>query len=177
MKAGSAEKRQLEFMALYEPVHYRFQRYCQAQAPSYEEAKDLASDCLLKAFERFEQLHNKERFIFFLFGIARNILLQNYRKKKLLAIFMKQAPHVHAIHQEGPAFADHFILQKTLLKIPVLQREALILYEVTGFNIEEIAALQDTTVSNVKQRLSRARTQVKALLKDTESIFNNKKHG
>ena len=48
-----------------------------------------------------------------------------------------------------------------LAKLPGVQREAVVLFELEGFGIEEIAALQRATPSAVKSRLARGRERAK----------------
>lgn len=163
------------FMALYEPVHLRLSRYCQTQASSTEDAKDLMSETVLTAYERFGTLRNHEAFLYFLFSIARNLMLQKYRKEKLFLLFKgSRNPAAYFTEQEGPANIDNLILQNALQKLPIQQREAIVLFEITGFSLQDISVLQDTSLSNVKQRVSRARARLKELLKDSESIDYNR---
>lgn len=169
MKAGSTEDKQEEFMQLYNPVHLRLSRYCQTQTKSYEEARDLLSETVLVAYEQFDKLRNQETFLYFLFGIARNILLQKLRKEKLMSLF-RQSRTRSSYEEEpkGPSNVDALILKSALQKLPSPQREAIVLFEISGFSIQEIATLQKTSLSNVKQRLLRARTKLKVLLKERE---------
>jgi DNA-directed RNA polymerase specialized sigma24 family protein len=46
--------------------------------------------------------------------------------------------------------------------------ECIILYEVSGFSIKEIMCIQNLSESAVKQRLSRGRKQLLALLQSLE---------
>jgi RNA polymerase sigma-70 factor (ECF subfamily) len=46
-------------------------------------------------------------------------------------------------------------------KLPAVQREAVVLFELEGFSIEEIAAIQRVTASAVKSRLSRGRDRLR----------------
>ncbi|MFT5860837.1 MAG: DNA-directed RNA polymerase specialized sigma24 family protein [Flavobacteriaceae bacterium] len=51
-----------------------------------------------------------------------------------------------------------------LSKLPDLQRETLVLFEISGFSIAEIAKLQQSGVSAVKQRLARGRKAMLVIL-------------
>ena len=50
------------------------------------------------------------------------------------------------------------------MKLPTDMRLAIILYYMEGYNIKEIAKLQNTTESAIKKRLVRGRNKLKALL-------------
>lgn len=169
---GRIEDKQEKFMLLYKPVHERLSRYCQAQAHSYEEARDLMSETLLQAYERLDSLRNTESFLFFLFGIARNLLRQKRRKEKLLSLF-RQSRKASDFAEEGsgPEDVDREVLYNALKQLPAEQSEAIILFELSGFSLNEISDLQQTSLSNVKQRLLRGRAKLKTLLSDQESII------
>jgi len=51
-------------------------------------------------------------------------------------------------------------------KLPDKQREAIVLFELSGFSIEEIRELQGGTISGVKMRLKRGRNQLRLWLED-----------
>ena len=48
-----------------------------------------------------------------------------------------------------------------LAGLPAVQREAVVLFEIEGFSVEEIAAMQEVTVSAVKSRLARGRDRLR----------------
>ncbi len=50
---------------------------------------------------------------------------------------------------------------RALAMIPAVQREAVVLHDVDGFTMEEIAAIQDVTISAVKTRVSRGRERLR----------------
>ena len=52
------------------------------------------------------------------------------------------------------------MLHKALSYLPELQREALILFEITGYSIKEIMEIQKSGSSAVKQRLARGRKEL-----------------
>ncbi|MFN7326423.1 MAG: RNA polymerase sigma factor, partial [Chitinophagales bacterium] len=55
---------------------------------------------------------------------------------------------------------DREWLYKALSRLPEQQREAILLFEISGFSIKEIAVLQESSESAIKQRLSRGRQQL-----------------
>ncbi|MFO0496195.1 MAG: RNA polymerase sigma factor [Flavobacteriia bacterium] len=55
--------------------------------------------------------------------------------------------------------------------LPVVQKESLILFEIAGFNIREIAEIQQASESAVKQRLKRGRQKLTEIL---HNEFNTK---
>lgn len=162
MKNG---KKQAEFMRLYEPVHERFERFCRARVYGEMDHGDLINETLLVAFKKFESLQSEASFLSFLFGTAIRILANSKRKRKALA----STPYLEQNSTVSSDRADQLIevrlLHETLALLPVEQRESIILFELSGFSIKEIAQLHDVGESAVKQRLRRGRLKLAELLR------------
>ena len=75
--------------------------------------------------------------------------------------------------QNDPLISDfeYDQLYKALEKLPELQREALILFEISGFSIKEIAGIQSSSEDAVKQRLSRGRKELLELLSEKSNTI------
>lgn len=149
---------QEEFLSLYESIHESFARFCQARAYGLMEPEDLISESVLKALENFNQLKEKKAFLSFMFTIARNIVNNKLRRQKFLGKYNEQ--HVYSIPDEGmnpETKHDVEILYQMLNELPDKQKEAIILFEISGFSIKEVADIQSAKESAVKQRLKRGR--------------------
>lgn len=160
-----AEEKQKAFMKLYEPVHEQFERFCKARVYGQLDFKDLMHDSLIIAFNKFESLKEEKAFLHFLFGIAIRILSNNKKKKSL-----DYHENLHSVFSSTPVVSDternieleH--LKIALSRLPEEQKEAILLFEIGGFSIKEIAGLQESSESAVKQRLSRGRQNLLTLL-------------
>jgi RNA polymerase sigma-70 factor (ECF subfamily) len=73
--------------------------------------------------------------------------------------------NIFGSHASPEDMADVRLLYETLDKLPVEQKEAIILYEIFGFSRKEIADIQQTTVLNIKMRLYRGRHLLSKLMK------------
>lgn len=159
------KKKQEEFLALYEPVHDRFERFCRARVYGDMDYKDLMNETLLKAYQKFDSLRSKEAFLSFLFSISVRILANNNRKTKERAVDMEaKTIHIPDDNNRTDTSTEIYLLHQALAQLPDVQRECIILFEISGFNIKEIAEIQNTTESNVKQRLRRSRMRLKEIL-------------
>ena len=157
---------QKEFLELYEPIHASFARFCQARVYGLMEAEDLISETVLKALENFHKVKNKKAFLSFMFTIAKNIVNDKHRKTKFTGVYEEHT--ALSIPDEGvnPELRyDVEVLYTMLAKLPEKQKEALILFEISGFSIQEIAHIQDAKESAVKQRLKRGREKLADLFK------------
>ena len=66
--------------------------------------------------------------------------------------------------------ADVHFLFAALAQLPEAQREAIILFEISGFSIKEIMEIQRAGESAVKQRLKRGRERLEEILKYESSL-------
>ncbi len=149
---------QKEFLALYEPVHESFARFCHARAYGLMEPEDLIGESVLKALENFNKLRDKKTFLSFMFTIAKNIVNNKHRRSKFQGKYNED--DVHNIPDSGidvETRHDVQILYQMLNQLPKKQKEAIILFEISGFSIKEVADIQNSKESAVKQRLKRGR--------------------
>lgn len=156
-------------MALYEPVHEPLLRYCEALSRNPDTAKELVSEVVLEAFENLHKLRKEEAFPGFLFGIARNKMHRRYRKAG------RETGFIPALHERqdgaaGPEMkAEVSLLYDALNQLPDKTRDALILFEVSGFSLKEIQDIQGGSLSGVKVRLKRGREKLQNLLRIKET--------
>lgn len=158
-------KKQKAFLELYEPIHDRFERFCRARVYGDMDFRDLMNETLLKAYQKFDDLRAKEAFLSFLFSISVRILANNKRKKKEdVDQFDKHSVLLPDVNADTATSTDVYFLHEALAKLSEEQRECIILFEISGFSIKEIAKIQESTESSVKQRLRRGRIRLKEIL-------------
>ena len=162
MRKGNQQ--QQKFLQLYEPVHDPFERFCRARVFGKMEYQDLMNDTLLIAFQKMDTLKSEEAFLSFLIGISVRILANNHKKKKEEAYPQELIFDVLDVNSKTERDVEIFLLHKALSTLPEAQRECIILFEISGFSIKEIVALQKISESAVKQRLKRGREKLTAIL-------------
>lgn len=159
-------KKQKHFLKLYQPVHARFEKFCRARAFGDMPYEDLINDSLLIAFKKMEEIKNEKAFLSFLIGISTRILANSKRKKKAINV---AKPAIFNQHPDPSNFIEKQfeieLLYQSLAKLPELQKEAIILFEITGFSIKEIMGIQKSGESAVKQRLARGRKELAKIIK------------
>jgi RNA polymerase sigma-70 factor (ECF subfamily) len=130
------------------------------------------SESILVAFEKMHTLRSEQAFLSFLFGISVRIL-SNQRRKKKVVTFQDESliQKVEDNRNRPDEDADVYFLHQVLALLPVVQKESLILFEIAGFNIREIAEIQQASESAVKQRLKRGRQKLTEIL---HNEFNTK---
>jgi RNA polymerase sigma-70 factor (ECF subfamily) len=151
------------FECLLNPIWNQLVRYCHAVAGERDAARDLMSETLLVAFQSFEQLRNDDAFKSYLFRIAQRL---NHQMRKHaarhtpltdeLAGYLEQ----HHLKDDGKA-AERALetreLYEALKSLPDKQREAVVLFEISGLSLKEVQNVQGGSLSGVKTRIARGR--------------------
>ena len=157
-------KRQKIFLELYEPVHERFERFCRARVYGEMDYKDLINETLLVAFQKFETLEDQKYFLSYLFSISVKLLANSSRKKKAKVYNDKEFIEVKDINADTEKNINIYLLHHALALLPEVQKECVILFEITGFSIKEIMKIQNSSESAIKQRLKRGRERLRSIL-------------
>jgi RNA polymerase sigma-70 factor, ECF subfamily len=155
------------FLMHYRSIHDRFARYCANHSYGLMDAEDLMQETILATIQRFELIREKEKLLSYMISAANNIIRNHLRRKKFSAEYNEKAFRKMQSTFPDPEIAlDVHHLHLALQQLPVKDKEAVLLFEVSGFSIEEIAAIQSSTSGATKTRLSRAREKIRQLLSD-----------
>ena len=120
-------------------------------------AEDITQECflaLLRAPGRFDAARGTLRT--FLFAIARNLALKHFRDRGMALgdLEVSAADPRQALDVASA-------VERAVAELPVLQREALVLFEYEGATLEEIAEIVGADTGTVKSRLHRARERLR----------------
>jgi len=130
-----------------------------------ESADDLVQEAIVKAWANIDRFERGTNLNAWLFTILRNNFYSEYRKRRRevedadgsYAAKLNSAP-------EQYGRLDFEDMRKALAKLPVDQREALILVGAEGLSYEEAAQICDCAIGTIKSRVNRARTRLAELL-------------
>lgn len=123
-----------------------------------EDAEDVVSESVLKAYEKLHALRKPECFRAWLMQIAVNEAKRVYTKNKRYTL-------TENIEDYMPAFEDEYHeLWDIVMKLDIDYRETVILYFYEQFSIKEIAQILHIPEGTVKSRLSRAKKKLKESL-------------
>jgi RNA polymerase sigma-70 factor, ECF subfamily len=151
---------------LIEKYQYRLFRYLLYLTSSRERAEDFFQETWIRVLERGKQYDGKFKFEAWLFRIARNLVIDWQRQKKMQSLEALTDPEqgapfeIAAVNQPSPL---HLVLtaeEKTDLhasldRIPAVYREVLVLRFQEELGLEEIAGVLAAPLSTVKSRLYR----------------------
>lgn len=150
---------------MLEPRLEDLSRFCLAMTHDPEAGKDLMGDVILAAFERFDTLKADAAFLSFLFTIARRTFHRRRKREKIFSEYdEKKARTIAAGGSPVWIGADVRALYEALAQLPEAQREAIVLFEITGLSLKEVAEVQNASLSAVKSRLARGRDRLAQLL-------------
>lgn len=150
----------MDFEHHLEPIYAEVVRMSRALAGSKADGDDVLQDALVKAWRAYPRLRDKDRFKPWLLKIIGNTWRSWLKKRRLKRwLSLDFAHEVPAAPMPDPEHAD--LLRRALQDLPVEQREALVLFELTGASLEDVARIQNASLSAVKSRLARGRTKLR----------------
>lgn len=157
--------RQERFLAMLLPVRERLSQFARALARDRDEADDLVSDTILIAYEQFEGVRQPDAFLGYLFTIATRRHRRQRWRGRLFGRYDEERAHAIAASGTTPEVAaDVQALRAALARLPLKQREAVMLFEIAGLSLQEICAVQGGSLSGVKSRIVRGRAKLAELL-------------
>ncbi len=130
-----------------------------------DRADDLVQDTILRAWANGDRFERGTNLNAWLFTILRNLFHSEYRKRKrevedgdgAFAARLKT-------HPNQQAHLDYEDFRIALAKLPLDQREALLLVGAQGLSYEEAAEVCNVAIGTVKSRVNRARAKLVVLL-------------
>lgn len=160
------------FLEAYNACHDSFVKYCSALCYGKMNTEDLIQDVLLSAYKNFDKIEKKDTLSHYLIRAARNKSISNWRKKKPQVELEDSV--INLTTKETSAESNHDIeyLYKLLACLPEAQKDAIVLYEISGFKIKEIAKMQKSSEGAIKTKISRGRKKLKEMMKQEREIVD-----
>ena len=147
-----------------------------------QEAEDLAQEVFLRVYRARKDYHPRAKFSTWFFTIANNVASNWFRRRQRKPMAQLE---VHESGPLGPRPAENLlfdpspspdhrldheelaaVVQKALAQLNERQRLAVVLNKFEDMTYQEIAEVMQVSTKAVKSLLSRARTQLRELLKD-----------
>ncbi|HYM20749.1 MAG TPA: sigma-70 family RNA polymerase sigma factor [Candidatus Kapabacteria bacterium] len=159
------------FLCALEHVRGGFARFCRAISSDNESARDLASESILILYEKFDSLRDPVKFKSYLFTTAARLEKRRRHRERNKAPFDTSELELRISAEPAPdANADIELLYDALAKLPTEQRDAVVLFEISGLTLEEIRRIQGGSLSGVKSRIARARKKLRELLGVSDDV-------
>lgn len=157
---------------------HRLLRYLLFLTGNRELAEDLFQEVWMRVLTRGAQFNGKARFETWLFTIARNLLIDQRRKRTMASLDElveggsdEDKPMVFEVADNQPtpfesfsSIEDRELIATALLQLDTLYREVLVLRFHEDLTLDEIAKVTHAPLSTVKSRLYRGLAAIKPKL-------------
>ncbi|MGE5296619.1 MAG: RNA polymerase sigma factor [Solirubrobacterales bacterium] len=128
---------------------------CLGVLGNVHDAEDVAQDALIKGFQRIRQLRDGAQFGGWIVAIARNLGINQLRKRRTAEKTLVPSPTEHV-----PADSGDDELQRAVARLPSDLRLPLVMYYFDGQDVKTVARRLEMSTSGVYQKL---RTAIKEL--------------
>lgn len=137
------------------------------------EAEDLVQETYLRAFRFSHRFQPGTHLRAWLFQILRNTFLTFYRLREREVALAEDGvpdwdtPMFHDVPEDdGSALEAHTDLERAMRHLPEEFRTVLLLAEVEGMPLDDVARIMACPVGTVKSRIFRAKERLRTLLRD-----------
>ena len=138
---------------------------CLRYAPTREDALEVLNDSFFKVFDNLERYQRDRPFKTWFRRILVNTALDHYRSNKRFRIFLDAEPE--EVEPGLEPVMEQALKAEEILRLfeglPEVYRVIFNLYEVEGFNHEEIAGMLDVSPGTSRSHLSRAKKMLRKL--------------
>ena len=142
----------------------RLRRYARALVGNRDDADDLVQDTLERALSKAALWHGVLDMRAWLFGMMHNLHVDGVRRPKLHTVILDDdTPEVPVAPTQSERLAV-LDLQAALEKLPVEQREIILLVALEDMSYAEVAATLGVPIGSVMSRLSRGRERLRSLM-------------
>ncbi|MDL2408486.1 sigma-70 family RNA polymerase sigma factor [Rhizobium calliandrae] len=156
-----------EFEDLLKALRPRLHRYCARMTGSAVNGEDVVQDTLVKALHARALGAEVDNIEGWLFRIAHNASLDFLRHRSGKTVIALTEDVEAAPMPEADIVAISF---QTFMRLPELQRCAVILKDVLGHSVEEIAGVAACSPAAAKSALQRGRAALRQLAQEPEDI-------
>lgn len=160
-----------DWCALYREVGEAVFRMIHRMTGDPHRAEDLTHDAFVRVHERSHQFQGRGSVRAWVFGIARNLVLEDARnRRRRLRLLERRAPEVeaglggHAGAADPAGAEERILMEEALAALPPGQRTALLLHVVDGYSHAEVGAMLDIAEGSSKARVSRAKATLRRIL-------------
>lgn len=159
---------ELAFGQLYDFYEKPLFVYCKYLLSSLQDAEEVFQETWLRVLRMRDRGKEVEHFRAFLFTVARNTGLKHIERRKRSQSHISLEildPTSEWMLQDDNQYSElKELVNRALMRVPVLQREAFVLHAMLGYTFDEIAVMQGVSMTAAKTRAFRARHSLRKLL-------------
>lgn len=144
-----------------------------------EEARDVAQEIFVRIFRKLDDCTDEARFVPWMLRIARNACIDHIRRRKARPPARDvPAEDMQDLTSSAPSPEDEFynstrkqLVHRGIQSLGELNREMILLKDIQGLKLEEIAELLSLPLGTVKSRSSRARIELAARVRQLDPSY------
>jgi RNA polymerase sigma-70 factor (ECF subfamily) len=133
-----------------------------------EDARDLAQEVFIRLYQNLEACADAEMFLPWIIRITRNACIDHLRRRKtrprgrdVALDEVRNLPYPgNTPEQQWTANSRKRLIYRALNELTDLNREIILLKEIQGMQLDEIASLLNVPLGTVKSRSNRARIEL-----------------
>lgn len=156
------------FATLYELYEKPLFVYCKYLLSSPQDAEEVFQETWLRVLRMKSRGKEVEHFRAFLFTVARNTGLKHIERRKRsqgnVSLEVLDPTSEWMLQDDNQYSELKELVNRALMRVPVLQREAFVLHAMLGYTFDEIALMQGVSMTAAKTRAFRARHSLRKLL-------------
>ncbi len=147
----------------------------------FQDAEDITQEVFIKAFQRLRTLKRWDSFLAWIFSITTNLCkdLLRSRSSRPDSEYTEDLDHKALEHPSTDAYQkeqEYERLHDALAVLPEMYRQVLTLYYLGGMSTHEISQFLRVSHDAIRQRLSRARLQLKEeMITMMETTFEHRR--
>jgi RNA polymerase sigma-70 factor (ECF subfamily) len=161
-----------EFERLVGELRPKLHRYCARMTGSAVDGEDIVQDALIKAFTALPNVGVIDNPEGWLFRIAHNTAL-DFLRRRVRGPMMQSDEGLDMIAAPDPTNQDHEVAAmslRTFMRLPALQRSAVILKDVLGHSLVEIASITGASEVAAKSALQRGRVRLREIAREPADV-------
>ena len=160
------------FAALVQHFQKEIYTYTAKHVRDHEDAHDLTQQVFLKAWLNIASLNETSCFRLWLYKIAKNVMNDYWRKKKIIALSWEDLT-AKDVTSDIPGPEDEAerteLIRIALSRLPPKLRLCLLLYTLEGFSSSETARIAGIKEASVGTYISMARKQLRSIYHHLEN--------
>jgi RNA polymerase sigma-70 factor, ECF subfamily len=162
-----------DFARLAADLRPRLHRYCARMVGSAFDGEDVVQDALARAMEVLPMAGKIENPEGWLLRIAHNAALDVLRQRKRRGTADSEEALANVADQASETDARVAATANlgTFMHLPTLQRSSVLLSDLLGYSLAEIAELLDISLAAVKAALHRGRAKLRELVESLEEAM------
>src|ERR1700677_1553610 len=152
-----------QFEQLVGELRPKLHRYCARMTGSAVDGEDIVQDALVKALAALPSVGDIDNPGGWLFRIAHNTAL-DFLRRRARGPMMQHDEALDMIAAPDSPGQDHeaaTMSLRTFMRLPALQRSAVILKEVLGHSLEEVSSITGASEAAAKSALQRGRVRLR----------------